>query len=212
VKKNKLLIALSIAACSTAVMADDETSYSFGIKNWNHTFKDKTTSSQTNASVLSATAKKGDYFVTTNFLMPATYSFGADSTWRKDSDIAVGWSVNSNVALLGGYKGVNSYSVNNGAISKSVDFKITYVGINGFTSLNQDSFLYGTFTRSLNVNKSNAASTDPKVTFTNYEAGYGYVLNKTTQLSLGYRSQTFDDTTSPKPVLSGLIFGVTLTQ
>ena len=211
-KKNKLLIALAIAASSGVTLADEDINYSFSLKDWNHTFKQNRTSSQTNSPVLSATAKKGDYFVTTSFLMPATYNFAGDSITRRDSDLAAGWSFNSNFSLLGGYKVVNSYSYTNNAFTGNTDFKITYVGLNGFTSLNENSFLYGTFTRSLNVSKSNAASTDPKVTFTNYEAGYGYVLNKTTQLSLGYRSQTFDDTTSPKPVLAGLIFGVTLTQ
>ena len=211
-QKKQLLSAMAVIAFASSAVADDEINYSFSLKDWNHTFKQNKTSSQTNAPVLSATVKKGEYFVTASFLLPATYNFAGDSLNRKDSDLAVGWSLNPNLSLLGGYKVVNSYSYTSNKFDGNVDFKITYIGLNGFTSLNENSFLYGTFTRSLNVNKSNAASTDHKVVFTNYEAGYGYILDKNVQLSVGYRSQSFDDTSSPKPELAGIIFGVTLTR
>jgi len=58
-KKNKLLIALAIAASSGVAMADeDKVNYSFGLKSWNHKLKDDVTTKNTSATILSATAKK----------------------------------------------------------------------------------------------------------------------------------------------------------
>jgi len=47
-KKNKLLIALAMAACATSVMADEEIKYSLAIKSWNNTFNIANPSSNIN--------------------------------------------------------------------------------------------------------------------------------------------------------------------
>ena len=112
-KKNKLLIALAIAACSTAVMADDEKiDYSVGLKVWNNKLGWYTNAA--NSPIVSLTAKKGDYFLVGSFMLPATYTWNegsAEYMTRRDTDLAIGWRMNSNVSLLAGQKklGVNDY-------------------------------------------------------------------------------------------------------
>ena len=84
---------------------------------------------------------------------------------------------------------------------------MNYLGLNGFSAIGEQSFVYGTALRSLNAKES--GSTD-KLIFTSVEFGIGYVLNKNTQLTAGYRSQKFsgDDNNTTLP---GVIFGVNLT-
>ena len=79
-------------------------------------------------------------------------------------------------------------------------------GINGFESIGEKSFLYGTYTRSFSGNRTKDGAKATGLAFTTYEAGLGYVLSKETQLLAGYRSQKISgDTTNP--VLSGLLVG-----
>ena len=73
-KKNKLLIALSIAACSGAAIANDKIDYSFSLKSWNNKISQGTSTNQVNGTVISATAKKGDFFITGSRLLPVTYT------------------------------------------------------------------------------------------------------------------------------------------
>lgn len=207
-KINKLLIALTVAIFSTFAMADEEINYSVSIKDWYHTLRDDATSSRINAVVMSGTAKKGDYFATLSMLLPSNY-YHEDGTYltRRDTDLALGWSVNSNVAVLGGVKKIGSNNFNfsgSTATASPSTFNISYLGLNGFTSVSEKSFLYGTATKSLKVTKSNQPTAS--LTLTTYDVGYGYVLNKSTQLSLGYRSQVLRNDGS-NTTLSGFIFG-----
>ena len=209
-KNNKLLIALAIAACSCAVMANEEINYSFSLKSWNHNLKQPTTNSETvNAAVISATAKKGDYFITGSSLLPITYSFGSGSElFRRDIDLALGWSLNSNVSLLAGQKkiGVRSYNTSNGWNNWNIN--ATYLGANGFTSLGEKSFAYGTYTQSI---KGKSTDDNNSMKFTYYEGGLGYVLSKDTQLTVGYRNQKFVGNNGYTTTLPGIIFGVNVT-
>ena len=70
-KKNKLLIAIAIAASSSAVMADDDKiNYSISAKTWNNQIQNNgdIKSESANTPIYSLTAKKGDYFVVASFL------------------------------------------------------------------------------------------------------------------------------------------------
>ena len=71
-ENNKLLIALSIAACSGAAIANDKIDYSFSLKSWNNKISQGTSTNQVNGTVISATAKKGDFFITGSRLLPVT--------------------------------------------------------------------------------------------------------------------------------------------
>jgi len=197
-KKNKLLIALAIAAYSSAVMADDKIDYSFSLKSWNNKISQGNNTNNVNGTVISATAKKGDFFITGSRLLPVTYTNSEGSSFgRQDSDIALGWSFSPNLSLLGGKKIIGS---------SSGSFNIPYFGLNGFSSIDEKSFLYGTFTRSPKVSASATITKSGTITFTNYEGGYGYLWDKSTQLTAGYRSQTISNV-NPSATMAGIIFG-----
>ena len=197
-KKNKLFVALAIAACSSAVMADDKIDYSFSLKSWNHKISQGNNTNNVNGTVISATAKKGDFFITGSRLLPVTYTNSEGTAFgRQDSDIALGWSFNPNLSVLGGKKIIGS---------SSGSFNIPYFGLNGFSSINEKSFLYGTFTRSPKVSASATITRSGTITFTNYEGGYGYLWDKSTQLTAGYRSQTISNV-NPSATMAGVIFG-----
>ena len=206
--KNKFLIALAIVTCSSAVMADDKIDYSFGIRSWNHKFKETVTTQSTSASIVTATAKKGNYFVATSFFMPTTYGLSSTAySVRKDTDLAFGYSINPNISALIGTKRL---SVDHSA-SSDTTLNVTYIGANGFTSLGEETFLFGQLTRSINL-KDSSIPAGYKVTYSSYEAGLGYVLNKNTQITGGYRTQIFDPSPSgTSTTLTGIIFGVTIT-
>ena len=200
-KKNKLLIALAIAASSGVTMADDKINYSFSLKSWNNKISQGNSTNHVNGTVISATAKKGDFFITGSRLLPVTYTNSEGSTLiRNDSDIALGWSFTPNLSLLGGKKIIGSGGSTTGG------FNIPYFGLNGFSSLDEKSFLYGTFTRSPKVSASANITSSGTITFTNYEAGYGYLWDKSTQLTAGYRSQTLSNV-NPSATMAGVIFG-----
>jgi len=208
-KKNKLLIAISAALCVSSVLADDDIVYSFSLKDWNHKFKQRSSSTEAvNAAIVSGTARKGDYFITFSTLLSTTYSFGYGSElFRRDTDLALGWSVNSNVSLLAGQKniGVRDYNTSDGWSNYNIN--LTYLGANGFTSIGEKSFLYGTYTQSID---GKVTDDNSKMKFTNYEGGLGYVLSKDTQLTVGYRNQKFVGTTATT-TLPGIIFGINVT-
>ena len=144
--KNKLLIALAIAACSGVTMANDKIDYSFSLKSWNNKISQGNSTNQVNGTVISATAKKGDFFITGSRLLPVTYTNSSGTALiRNDSDIALGWSFSPNLSLLVGKKIIGSGGSTTGG------FNIPYFGLNGFSSLDEKSFLYGTFTRSPKV-------------------------------------------------------------
>ena len=212
-KINKSLIALASLACASAVMADEGISYSLNLKSWNNSFKDGTSSaSATNSSIVSFTAKKDVFYLTGSTILPTTYNFGNGAGLvRRDTDVAVGWMANSNISLLGGVKRA---SVNNFDYSGSLTYNTTptfnfnYLGVNGFNSINEKQFIFGTATRSINGSRSLSGVKTTGLTFTTLEAGFGHVLSKDAQLTLGYRSQDlkFPDA-SGTVKMGGLIFG-----
>jgi hypothetical protein len=208
-KKNKLLIAIAIAASSSAVMADDDKiNYSISAKMWNNQIQNNgdIKSESANTPIYSLTAKKGDYFVVASFLVPTTYTQGTTYTTRRDADLALGWSLNPNISLLAGQKVIGAPRTSSGTrYEETVDF--SYIGANGFTSISENQFLYGTVTRSLK-GKDTSDGVTQSVKLTTYEVGYGYVLNKSTQLSAGYRMQKMDLTGDNGAKIPGLLFGV----
>jgi hypothetical protein len=81
-----------------------------------------------------------------------------------------------------------------------------YLGLNGFNAIGEQSFVYGTALKSISLTETNNSE---KATFSSIEVGLGYVLNKNTQLTAGYRSQKFSD--SSTTTLPGVIIGVNIT-
>jgi hypothetical protein len=211
-KKLKFLIALAFAACSTSVVADEGINYSFGLKSWNHKLKTTggSATENTSATIVSATARKGDYFLATSFFLPTTYSLSGQYILRRDTDYALGYSLNSNFSALLGSKRVGVRQYNSGWTNSAIN--MTYLGLNGFTPIGENTFIYGQVTRSIKLTDSSITD-GTKETFTGYEAGYGYVLNKSTQLTVGYRNQKFSTNNSNyvSNTLPGIIFGINIT-
>lgn len=188
-------------ASSFTVMASEDVDFSVSLKTWSGTLNDdRGKSDEAFGSVLTGTAKRGNYFVSVSTLIPTTYVFSDGSyDTRRDNDVTAGYSLNNNISLLAGIKKINIISSDgNGSLTPK------YFGINGFSSIGENSFIYGTATRSLKAKSSRGYS----YTYQSYEAGYGYLLNKSTQISAGYRVQLakFDNTVK----VPGLIFGVSL--
>ena len=205
--KLKLLLAIFIASFLSSAMADEEINYSINLKNWNSKISGCCVYPAANGTIVSGTAKKGDYFATASFLLPMA-SIRSDGSYsnRRDADFALGWSMNSNISFLGGAKRIGSssydFSGSNTSITPNV-MNITYLGVNGFSSLSEKTYVYGTALRSLKVTQTGDHST---TTFYSYEAGLGYLLEKNLQLSAGFRSQHVDNT--DKTTLEGVIFGL----
>jgi hypothetical protein len=143
--------------------------------------------------------------------LPATFHFN-NGTYidRRDTDVAFGWMANSNISLLGGIKRASltnyDYSGSNTSSTLST-FNVNYIGVNGFKSVNEKQFLFGTATRSLNASRSRSGVKTTGLIYTTLETGFGHVLSKEAQLTVGYRFQDlkFPDGGSGK--MSGLIFG-----
>jgi len=201
-KKNNLLIAWMMAICTVPAFADEDISYGLGIKTWNNHLSsiDTLPSDKTNSSIISFTAKKGDYFVVASSLLPSTYP-GSNSNLgqymtRKDADLAVGWQLNSNISLIGGYKNlaIKTWFAETGETKLWKETaKITYIGANASNMLDANKFVYGQYTKSMNGKVDESANQQPnlKIKFYQYEAGIGYLANKNTQLTAGYRSQSY---------------------
>jgi len=207
-KNNKLFLAIVIAICSATALADDDKiNYSISAKMWNNQLQNSgdIKSESANTPIYSLTAKKGDYFVTASFLVPTTYTRGTTYTNRRDADLALGWSLNPNISLLAGHKVINAPRTSSGTRHHETAH-FDYVGANGFTSLSESQFLYGTVTRSFR-GKNTSDGVTQSVNLTTYEFGYGYVLNKFTQLSAGYRMQKIGVTGESGTQIPGLLFG-----
>jgi hypothetical protein len=206
-KKFKLLLAIFVTVFLSSAMADEEINYSLNLKNWNMKVSGCCEWPAANVTNISGTVRKGDYFATASFLLPASL-IRSDGTYafRRDADFALGWSMNSNVSFLGGAKRIGSSSYDFSGSSSSITpnvMNIVYVGVNGFSSLSEKTYVYGTGLRSLKVTQTGDSST---TTFYSYEAGIGYLLEKNVQLSVGFRSQHVDNT--DKTTLDGVIFGL----
>ena len=211
-KKNIVFVALGLSAFSIVALADDDKiNYSISAKMWNNQIQNTgdPKSESANTPIYSLTAKKSEYFVTASFLIPTTYTqyksdTGLTYTNRRDADLAIGYSLNPNISLLAGHKVIGAPRTSSGTrYEETVHF--SYIGANGFTSISESQFLYGTLTRSFKgKDTSDGVTSSPKLT--TYEAGYGYLLNRFTQLSVGYRMQKIDASGGGSK-LPGIIFG-----
>lgn len=205
-KKNKLLIGLVIAACSSGAFAgdDDEINYSLGVKAWNSRLGKWTGS--TSSTLVSGTVRKGDYFAVASFLLPSTYTWsdGSEFMTRRDADLAIGWRMNSNITLLAGQKklGINDY-YSSKFHGETMNF--TYVGANASHMFDETKFVYGQVNTSL---KGKSDTGTASIKLNTYEAGIGFVVSPKTQMSVGFRSQKFTASGSSTVDINGVTFGV----
>jgi hypothetical protein len=195
-KLNKLMLALVIGACASSVMAaEDKIDYSLSVKSWSSSVNvdigsaGSGTTSVGNSPILGLTAKKGDYFASVSTLMETSYVFSSATVARKDFDLGLGYRLNENISLIGGYK---SLTMTDHSISNYVEKHAgAYVGLAGFKLLNDTSFLYGNFWVAPSMTSTGTAAVDKLSDFKaqNYEIGFGQALTSSTQVTLGWRNQ-----------------------
>ena len=222
-KKNKLIIALAIATCASAVMADDDKiDYSLSVKTWHNTLyvanKDTNITLQAaNSPIIGLTAKKGDYFVTVQTMVESSYHTvsSSTSTWlaRKDLDFAFGYRYNPNISLIAGYK---TLWMKDGSQTDWLErHSGVYFGVAGFKPVTDSVFAYGNFTYAPSMSNQGTASIDVtnSIKFMNYEVGAGYTLTNTSQLVAGFRTQQVKDynvtqSRSEKAIMKGITLGL----
>lgn len=202
-KKNKLFIALAIALCSSVVMADDEKiDYTLTVKSWHNALnvanKDTNLTLQAaNGPIIGLTARKGDYFVTGTTMLESSYHTVSQpgSTWlaRKDMDFAFGYRYTPNISLIVGYKTI---WMKDGSYTNWLEkHSGLYYGIAGFKLLNDTTFVYGNFSYLPKASDSGTSQVDVinSTKMQTYEAGLGYALTNSTQITAGFRSQQVKD-------------------
>jgi len=218
-KKNKLLIALAIAACSSAVMADEEINYSLGIKSWNNVLNNATPTSNINtqsqnAPLVTFVARKGDYFVSASALLKSVYTYKTAWLNRTDYDLALGYRVSDNISVLAGYKTlINTDGTQTNWKETNTGY---FLGASGFKLIADQTYVYGNIQYVPSI-KTKTTGTDyyRDMKFNSTEAGLGYVLNKSTQLTGGYRYQAMSNynitqSRSEKTAVRGLLFGMNI--
>ena len=218
-KINKSLIAIASLACANAVMADDEINYSLSIKTWNNAINvanksNNVTTQSINAPLVTFVARKGDYFVSASTLLESSYRYKNVWLARKDYDYGLGYRLTDNISLLGGYKNI---TVKDGSQTNWVDVNTGYyLGVSGFKLLSDTTYVYGNYSRLPSI-KTTGTGTDyyRNQKGATSEVGMGYVLNKNTQLTGGYRYQAIDSynitqTRSEKNTVRGLLAGINI--
>jgi hypothetical protein len=216
-KKNKLLIAFAFAACSGAVMADDKIDYSLSVKSWQNNINVSNTSTNVttqsaNSPIVTLTAKKGDYFVSTNLMLQSAYSYRTAYMLRKDVDLTLGYRYTNNLSFVVG----QSYmTVKDGTQSNWVDkYSGYFLGVSGFEMLSDKVYATASY-RYMPSLKNSGTGTDKYRDTKGYsaEVGLGYTLNNTTQLTAGYRFQQIKNynttqSRSESNTVKGIIAGV----
>lgn len=219
---NKLASISLAALIITPCWADgNEMSYGLGLKAWTNSINVQNqgqgggdiTTSNTVAPIVSFTARKGDYFLTFSTLMPSSYTYRTVWLKRSDKDIALGYRLNENLSLLGGYK---SLTFTDGSYSDYVEKHAGfYLGAAAIKFISDKTFIYGNAAYIPKMSNSGTAQVDKleNTSLSNYEAGFGYALTNSTQITLGFRSQTAKDDNitqrrSEKMTMQGVIMGL----
>ena len=218
-KKIAVLLTILILV-STSVLADDEgIKYSAGFKIWNSFLSEPTdqtgvtnnTTPDSTAGNLSFTARKSSYFLTASALLPTTYVYGSSYIRRHDQDIVAGYRLTDAISVLVGDKTVKR-TANGSNTDENVNAK--YLGTSAATYFMDHQFLYGTLLYGFKTGiSSDYMANQNKFGFYSYELGYGYAMDKTTQLTLGYRYQSIYSNYTPTGAkvnnnVYGLIMGV----
>jgi len=217
-------IVLAAALGAGSAMAQD-IQFSGGLKAWNHSFdinagnrlgsSSDSSNFNTTSTLLSVTARKGEYFLTYSMLLPSTYALNTGDIKRQDSDIAVGWNFMPGYSVLVGQKVIKSkvydldlQSWNNSSTSTD---KGAFIALTGAQSLKDKFFAYESIAYAPKLKSS--PETNSSIKFTTLEVGLGYALDNKTQLTIGVRNQKYDLSDPSRGnynqmvKLNGLIFG-----
>ena len=219
-KKNKLLIALAISALTNVAIANEEKiDYSLSIKSWNNVLNNATRTSNINtqsqnAPLVTFVARKGDYFVSASALLKSVYTYKTAWLNRTDYDLALGYRATDNISVLAGYKTlINTDGTQTNWKETNTGY---FLGASGFKLIADQTYVYGNFQYVPSI-KTKTTGTDyyRDMKFNSTEAGLGYVMNKSTQLTGGYRYQAMSNynitqSRSEKTAIRGLLFGLNI--
>jgi hypothetical protein len=220
-KKNLFVVAIALSVTSIVAMADEEKiDYSLTVKSWHNAINvankdDNITTQAANGPIIGITAKKGDYFVTASTMLESSYRYTNVWLARKDVDFAFGYRYNQNVSLIVGHK---TLYMKDGSYTDWLEKHAgVYLGVAGFKLLNDATFVYGNLSYAPSMSSSGTSSIDVtnSAKFTTYEAGLGYTLSNSSQLTIGYRSQQAKDynvtkSRSQTATMKGIIAGVNI--
>ena len=200
--------------------ADEDIKWSAALKVWdaalsqpdNHNGMQMHTSASSSAGNIAITAKKGDYFVTASALLPTSYDYGSGNyLHRNDTDLAFGWHFSESFSVLIGQKRISYIDGTVGAQQQAINS--TYAGLSGAKLISDRGFIYGTLIYGLHTkNSGDQPSSNYKESMDAEEIGYGYALDKTTQLTVGYKIQHVNSHYNPQNIdfnssVGGVIFG-----
>ena len=197
----KKILALGLVLASMSALAEDQVTYSFGLKNWNHTLTAPLrTSTTTNSSLLSGSIKYKEFSFTASSLLQTSYldTTQASMAQRTDTDYAFGYSFLDRFTLLLGSKVITSPGAN--------DMTGMFYGVSAFQPLTEEGYVYGTLAQSNNMSNLDGLSGDGKYSLV--DVGYGHVINKNTSLNIGYRQQIMTTPADGKYTFGGVTFGV----
>ena len=197
----KKILALSLALASMGALAEDQVSYSLGLKIWSHTMAAPSKTSLTvNSPLVSGSVKYKDFSLTASSLLQTTYIDSSNSVvaTRTDTDYAFGYTVFDKVTLILGSKTISGPGVK--------DMVGMFYGLSVAQPIHEQGFVFGTLAQSNNVSNLDGLSADGK--FSLVDVGYGHVINKNTTVNIGYRQQVFTTAVNNKYTLGGITFGV----
>jgi hypothetical protein len=184
---------LALALC--AVSFAEEISYGITIRQWSNTYTavdPGVTTQAANSPIVGFTIKKDKFFASASFMAESSYRVSTVWIARQDNDLAVGYRLNDNISILGGYRVMTLRDGSNPNGNRNyVDVSSGYyVGVSGFNLIAEKTFVYGNVAYSpISIKNDVVKYRDESLT--TYELGLGYALTSSTQLVAGYRSQLF---------------------
>ena len=200
---------LAILASAFAFAAEDDISYSMGLKVWNHRyFSDvggaSTRSERVNAPVISGSIRYKNYSFTASSLINTTYAFpenrlsstNAAYAQRSDTDWAVGYTLWDRLTPFVGNKVITSDDI--------PTISIPFLGLSGFLPINEKSYISGTIAYS-NMAKGIEGSTD-NARYYMYDLTYSRAVSQNTFVNIGWRTHNFYK--SYEALVGGIIAGV----
>ena len=184
---------LALASC--AMSFAEEITYGMTIRQWSNTYTavaSGVTTQAANSPIVGFTVKKDKFFASASFMAESSYRYQTVWIARKDNDFALGYRLNDNISILGGYRVMTLRDGSNpNGNTNYVDVASGYyVGVSGFNLIADKTFVYGNAAYSPISTKNDVVQYRDE-SLTTYELGLGYALTSSTQLVAGYRSQLF---------------------
>jgi len=210
----KKILALGLVLASAFIHAE-EISYSMNFKVWSNSIRitnptTDITTAVANIPIVGFSIRKGDYFASASFMMDSSYRVQSVALNRQDNDYSIGYRLNDNISLVGGYRtGTFSDSSQPNFVDKTT---VYYVGTSGFKQVAEKLFVYGNLAYGTLTDK-NDFEVFKDGSILTYELGGGYAFDNRTQFVFGYRNQDMSQFSitknrQEKNYMGGLIVGL----